>query len=599
VARADDLKLLGGTRLGFARAAGVALVALSIQTSGCFDSGDGTEPPPNRFNYPVGIVVSPGGSVLYAVNSNFDLEWNAGNVQAYDLNQIREDTRHLLDLSQRATFPVDHLVDPNGGKACGIGVPPQGSSFTLGIDQCRPPAKSEVYFRRNVLIGAFATDLQASPDGTRLFTPVRGDASLTWLTTASDANGAKPADPFMLDCGQGSDKRCNAAHRAGNNKDEPGNSRHLTMPGEPFGMALSERGDVAAGDFALITHQTDTKTSLLRVGPTVPSGTVPAEPPSLQFVVDGVTGGGIGIAAVPHDQDAFEECIGLDLVHPDQNDQAQLAACRAVMPRPAFIQTSRAAAKIDLLRLYEDEGFQGGSQPSRPFLQRETEFVLDANAGNFDSRGIAIDRSPRIACKRRIPAILTGPERDRQIVQCARLPARVYIANRAPASLLIGEIGEPSNDGESYNPDQLTVRTSIPLSFGPSRVYVGPVVETDGTYGLRIFILCFDSSTIYVFDPNANIVENLIHVGDGPFAMAFDPFTFDEAATNGSVQADADANKWQKYRFAYVGIFRNSHVQVIDLDNSVPRTADTKSIEYTYQNVVFNLGQPIAPKGGL
>lgn len=553
-------------------------LVLAVGLAACFDSGNGTEPPPDRFNFPVGLAVSPGGSVLYAANSNFDLQWNGGTVQAYDLGALRRDTVNLITSPQ--TFPRDRLVDPAGLDRCGVAVAPQGSNVTLG-EQCAPAAKSELYIRRSTIIGAFATDLQLSKDGARLFAPVRGDASLTWLDVASDV-GAAPSDPFRLECGQAADRRCDAAHRAGSNPDEPGNTRRVTMPGEPFGFALSE-----AGDFAVITHQTDTKTSLLRTGATSP----PASPPSLQFVVEGVTSGGVGIASVPHDTDAFAECRRTDARDP-KSQLENPAECTRVLPRPAFLETSRASAKVDLLRLYEDEGY--GSDSKRPFLQRETEFEVVANAGNFDSRGIAIDASPRIACKARIPQVLADDELRRQVIACARIPARVFIANRSPASLLVGEVGEASVDGQTYDPDRLTVRSSIPLSFGPSRVYLAPVVETDGTYGLRVFVVCFDASVIYVIDPNANRVENLIKVGDGPFAMAFDPFAMDDVAQNRPVPTDP-ATSVHKYRFAYVAIFRNSHLQVLDLDNSVPKT----DASYTYQKVVFNLGKPTAPKGGL
>lgn len=552
--------------------------------AGCFASGDGTEPPPDRFNFPVGLAVSPGGAVLFAANSNFDLQWSGGTVEAYDLVAVRRDVVSMIQ--SPATFPKDRLVDPRGLEQCGVASPPQGSATTLG-QQCAPPVRSETYFRNSATIGAFATDLQMSPDGRRLFIPVRGDASLTWLDVASDKN-ENPADPFRLDCGQGGERRCNAAHRAGNNPDEPGNTRRLTLPGEPFGLALSEQGD-----FALVTHQTQTKTSLLRTGAAVAGG--PATAPSLQFVVDGVTNGGVGIAAVPHDPDAFPACLRTTANDP-KSALRDPAACAAALPRPAFIQTSRAAAKIDLLRLYEDEGYQGDpSQPRRPFLQRERQVDVVANAGNFDSRGIAVDPTPRIACKARIGKNVTGAELDRQVLACARLPARVFVANRSPASLLIGTLGQEGVDGALYDPDLLSIKTSVPLSFGPSRVYLAPVVETDGTYGLRVFVVCFDASVIYVFDPNSNTVENIIRVGDGPFAMAFDPFDIGDVAKGNAVPFDSVSTTVRRFRFAYVAIFRNSHVQVLDLDNSVPKIAG----KYTYQQIVYNLGEPTAPKGGL
>ncbi len=568
------------------RVLGLLTVALALV--GCFaDAGAGTDPPPNRFNYPVGLAVSPNGNVLYAANSNFDLQWNGGTLQSYDLAAIRRDAIQLI--SDRDGWKRDHqgiLVNPADLDQCGATTAPQGAGLTLG-QQCAPPVRAEAYFKSAAVIGAFATDLQLSADGTRLFTPVRGDASLTW----ADVGGA---DPFRIDCGAGPDGRCDAAHRAGNNPDEPGNSRHVTLPGEPFGMAQSEDGG-----FIALTHQTDTKTSLLRSGSaSAPQGATPIfTRPSLQFVFDGVNGGGVGLVAVPHDLQAFAGCELTDpFLAPGSAGfgAVDAAKCDAVKPRPAFLQTSRAVPKIDLLRVYEDEGYAATpSQPSRPYMQREAEFDVIANAGNFDSRGIAIDSTPRLKCRAAVRAMqgtISVADARERMRACARIPARVFIANRSPASLLVGEVGVASADGVTFDPDRLTVRTSIPLSFGPSRVYLAPVVESDGTLGLRVFVVCFDASTIYVIDPNANIVENIIRVDDGPFAMTFDPFSFEDVASAKKAPSG--------YRFGYVAIFRNSHLQMIDLDNSVKVTTGgvTRS---TFENVVYTLGEPIAPKGGL
>jgi hypothetical protein len=333
------------------------------------------------------------------------------------------------------------------------------------------------------------------------------------------------------------------------------------MPGEPFGMAQTEDGTAIA-----ITHQTDTKTSLFTTG----SG-----PPAIQFVLNNVAVGGNGIAAVPHDPDAFATC-----------PSGLLCA-----PRPAFWQTSRNVAEVDLLRFYSDEEGSVSSSLNRPFLVREETFPLTANAGGTDSRGIAFDPTPRIACKARIAMNDANAAAEREA--CARLPARAFIANRTPASLILGEVGEPTGRGDgSYNEDALAVFGSVPLSVGPSRVYVAPIVDKDGNYSLRVFVVCFDAQQIYVYDPDAAAVEAIIPMGLGPFAMAFDPFDINDVALHKGVPQDVrDANlNLKKYRFAYVASFTDSFVQIIDLDNSL---ADKS----TFETVVYTLGSPKVPKG--
>jgi hypothetical protein len=92
---------------------------------------------------------------------------------------------------------------------------------------------------------------------------------------------------------------------------------------------------------------------------------------------------------------------------------------------------------------------------------------------------------------------------------------------------------------------------------------------------LRVFITCFDASQIFVYDPNAGAVENVINVGLGPFAMAFDPFSIDDVAQGKVAELDPRQSNppLGRYRFAYVASFTNSYVQVIDLDDSLPSAA--------------------------
>jgi DNA-binding beta-propeller fold protein YncE len=145
-------------------------------------------------------------------------------------------------------------------------------------------------------------------------------------------------------------------------------------------------------------------------------------------------------------------------------------------------------------------------------------------------------------------------------------------------------------------------------------------VDATGRYALRVFVACFDSNEIFVYDPEAGVIENTIATGPGPFAMAFDPFSLDDVAQNNVVKADPrqsdpdlKANtgidvssaaggpaSLKRYRFAYVASFTYSYVQVIDLDDSVfePCPGDpTESCNVTFERPVFSLGQPIAPKG--
>jgi hypothetical protein len=311
----------------------------------------------------------------------------------------------------------------------------------------------------------------------------------------------------------------------------------------------------------------------------------------MQFVLTGVPVGGDGIAAVPHDFYApIKPC--------------ESVGDRAPCVRPAFLQTTHSAAELDLLRYYDDFG----STLHRPFLVREAAYALTANAGGTDSRGIVIDPTPRLACQARPPA--QGEALDAHLASCALLPARVFFASRSPPSLVIGEIGQPSASGDgTYDPDRLVIRGNVPLSFGPSKVYLAPIVDRTGSYALRVFIVCFESAQIFVYDPDAAAVENVISVAPGPFAMAFDPFDWGQLARKSSVEVDprydASLNPGsgpehrylKRYRFGYVASFTQSFVQVLDLDDSIHLDDSIPSGSSTFETVVFTLGKPTSPKG--
>ena len=564
------------------------------------------------------MAVSRGGNVLYAVNSDFDLQWNGGTVQSYDLHQIRRDA--VLTIADPTNPNVPYFTRPAPG-ACPSQAPTtqtEGNPTPLLRGQtCAPPVDSTKYVRDSATIGAFATDLQMSAGATRIYMPVRGDATITWGDVATDDPLVPPATgstkdsyaPFAINCGsRDSTNRCDAAHHAGNNPFESGNNRNITMPGEPFGMAFSDDGTAIA-----ITHQSTQETSLFLSGLTTVPAAQSNDPaattlrptdaptrtnPSLQFVLEGVAIGGNALAAVPHDPDAFPAC-----------SSTSTATC-AQPPRPAFLETTRASAEIDLLRYYTDQG--GGVNPTavtssavhRPFLIKESVFPLTVNSLGTDSRGIVIDPTPRIQCKIQVPPASTTSTPPRtaddvaaDIQTCARLPARVFFANRTPNTLVVGEIGETSTTGDgTYDPDKLVVFANLPVSVGASRLYLAPIVASDGKLALRLFIVCFDSALIFVYDPDSKQMENIIRVGDiggvGPFAMAFDPFSMEDVARRLPVAQDPrDPDlDLKKYRFAYLASFTESFMQVIDLDGS-------RADKSTYEQVVFNLGSPTPPKG--
>ncbi len=480
----------------------IALAAALVGACGGDGAGGGNAPPSDGFNFPVGLAVSPGGQALYVANADFDLQYNAGTVMALDLKAIRA------------------AATASAASSCALSSVPQGQ--TLGAS-CAPAVSLAGFLRSSVQVGAFAADLQVSNVGfvstgasmRRLYVPVRGTTSLSWMDVGDDSAGG---DPFKLDCGGA---RCDAAHNAGNRADEPGNTRGLTLPGEPTVMAQS-----ADGRMLVVGHVGDDKASLMSTG--VASGVAP----SLQFILSGLKSSVGGVAMLPPS---------------------------AAAPGQDMLTTARSGAVVNKLRYVADDA----SALPRPYLALARSYNVAGTASGNDSRGIVVDASGREAC------VKAGGG-----ARCAELAMPVFVANRSPAALLYGQLS-PTRGGAG---DELTFAGSIPLPVGPSRVYLAPVIDEQGKARRRLFVASFDSATLVVINPETLATEGTVHTGRGPYAAAFEPF--DPQFTSGQM---APAG----YRFAYVGNFTQSFVQVIDLDRRAP----------TYLRVVYTLGVPRSPKG--
>jgi len=557
-------------------------LVLSLGT-GCYSTGEGPAPVTNALYFPVGILASPGGSALYVVNSDFDLQFNGGTVEAYNLQDIR-------DVVLRPFWDRDAAEDTSD-PCFGLGPNPNVILYPgpCGpLDLNRPPPRSVPYgpiFKASAKIGAFATDLvmachpsedlklggtadcfrggAADARGARLFVPVRGDRSLTFFDVDDDRDDGQQT--FKLDCGQRSnDGTCSDAFRSG--VDPAENTRGLTLPAEPFGIAVSDRADAI-----VVTHQSSGSGAVsLFSGRDANQGTVLGIKPRLEFVLSGLPGSATGIAALP--------TPGIDayLEFGETNYQ------------PGFAVTYRLAAQLDVFRFFDD----AFAAPERPFLQRTGVYVFPPTPSGADSRDVVIDTSSsseRAVCEKTcrvnpldqcLAGCALGPSDQRAsceascnkdpmrhcLMGCTRIPLGVYVSNRAPPSLLIGEmrLGSSTGSTETFN-----FYDSIPLSTGPARVVIGRIHDRrdpPGQFRPRVFVVCFDARAIIVYDPAEHRVDGLIRTGRGPHALVMDPV----------------------HPIAYIGHFTDSYIGLVDLD---------QSNSSTFETIVATIGIPVSPQG--
>jgi hypothetical protein len=242
--------------------------------------------------------------------------------------------------------------------------------------------------------------------------------------------------------------------------------------------------------------------------------------------------------------------------------------------RRGFVLTFRSSAEIDVLRFQPDSG----SAPPRPFLTRAEAVAVTTNSEGFDSRGVVVLDGERKRCESACAGVAPAEELDCLVACAENVPLEVYAANRTPPSLLVGRlectasysgVGDEAVLAGAF--ETLFFFDTLPLSFGPSRVEVGRIVNDQGRFEERVFAVAFDSRSVFVIDPALARVEKIIRTGRGPHDIAI----------------DSGLEGGQPYSLLYVGHFTDSYIGVVDLD--LRRAA-------TYGQMVASIGVPTPPK---
>lgn len=511
------------------------LFALSL--AGCFPPGEGNDPPPHQFYFPVGVMLDADASHLFVVSSDYDLQFNAGRVHSLDLD-VLDDHIDLVregkcdEANRRPQLPSEALLHPAPCSA----IQPWGYTDRTDSDS-ELPFGSIRAVADNVQIGAFATDMiyrerpadALGETSGRLFIPVRGDATLHWIDVGADGS---------LSCGQPRGGPCDDAHRAG---DDPAseNTRGARLLSEPYGVDLDERGTVA-----LVTNQTSGAAGLFLNDW--------ERGARYEFTLGGLPDRPIGVAALPEPR--VVPALGLPNL-------------------PGFLVGFRNAAAIYMIRAYFDEG----ANPPRPYAKVPASAAILTNSVGSDSRGLAVDGSRRreeeqrcaarfglddLAAQDPVAAAAAGPDYAACVTEASAIPLDVFVTNRAPSSLVIGR-SRPALADIASN-DVPAFHTTIPLPLGPARVVMGDIRNGAGERERRAFALSFDARRLTIYDPELQRVEAEVVTGRGPQAFVSDPVR----------------------GYGYVAHFSDSYVGVVDLDQ---RRA-------TFGTMVAMIGSPKPPR---
>ena len=568
----------------------VALVGTVVGTllgSGCADQNLGSPPPDRQLFFPGGLHVdttasNPGepARYLFVANGNNDLRFNAGTLVAVDLDRF---FRTWFDPDTGASIPYCQGAGPDGIDQC---VEPPGGPVTEDRPCRRLALKPQVVECDEkpfidddhvVHVGDFATDLAASTETrggstfTRLWLPVRGDPSITYVDVTA-SNGR-----VSFECDQGGDeddpdeRLCSDDFRLRYDR----NDDDLTELGrEPFNMLITREGDERLG---FVAHAAGADLTLIAL-----DGVAGSRRPAIVdqvnlFLRDGVGFGGFGLAERP----CFamgEGPAGED--DPEPNVPSLTEGCSRPLVYAGF-------RREQLISSFTASGLELPNSVADQVPERErTDCFVDAPtscggelegcdltgcigggsgcesiyAGQYCATPEQLGQPCAVVCEPQVrgnrtffPGGLFG-EVTPTLGDLAFADPRgdtLLITQTNPGALLVIDtsLGE---DGEAKD---IPASPPIEICDQPTRMVVyedgaGQVgLDENPALGQRYaLITCFGAALVYVVDLDARRVVDNIVVGTGPHDLAVDPAR----------------------EVAYVANTLESSVSVIDLSRTRP-----------------------------
>jgi len=431
----------------------------------CQASQVGVEPPADEVFFPTGLAVDQKGDILFVTNGNADLRYNGGTLLALDIRRLREDIE-----SFRTSGVVPEPLAGDERTACRRDV------TNPLILECQAPRYA--FKDQTIKLGNFGGQIGvAALDGTeryRLFVPVRGEPSLTWVSVD------RTSGQLVMNCGNaGPLQRCAERYRiqelpAGAVSDEKDSS----MPPEPYGLFVDEKvgalylTSLATGKMSLFDiHSVGTDPEYAEVHPS-------------PFAADSAgRSGAVGVAARPC---RTQGGIPVEKLVPEGPcDPAQLSDGTFVYV------TSHYTAEVAVFVL------RGRSGPCDPGL------------GESDP----CRRSPsdlRLVLSKTVPLNVLYPANDTRGIVFTEDGTRAFVVDRQPPGLVV--LDTSIEDGLPRN----KVLDAVALCPEPSLVFLKKLGGTN-----KAFVVCFAAGTGYVFDADALRLLDTVRLGQGPNAMVF------------------------------------------------------------------------------
>jgi hypothetical protein len=496
-------------------AARAAVLGALIAGSACALNQQGVDPPADTFFYPASAIQDPSANWLFVTNSNADLRYNDGTLVVVDLVSASADRAQ-----GGGPVPV------SGGPVLGLTGPLQSWGLCAQEDFVNPLPRSDPQIccwdrldanilncdeRRyvqpdaTVRIGSFAAGMAwqdycsgpcdkgapecASPVANRgrLLIGVRGDTSLTWVDVIPAA-GTHPSfscgqpNVSLGECGAGS--RILDTTSALVTETDPEldtNAPLVPVPDEPYALALdAPLGMLYVGHLVGSTATVDTGgVSLFDVSfTTQPLGmTNFLSPFPSPFPPN--SAGAFGITALD---------LHVPLGQPPGPGHEIFASSRYVplitSMGPFGTLTGCPLSASDIVVEPAGESFNSGLIGS-------------------EMRGVQFIEPP--------PPDPSAPPPDPSLPP--PYAQRAYALERVPPDLVGFDINKNNAGATITTPTDVSETCS-----SPTFLYQHQVTAAEGT---RLYVNCFDTGEIYVFDPAVPTLLTTFQVGRGPAGLVF------------------------------------------------------------------------------